>query len=30
MADEEATAKACGVTVARLQGKSWAPTPSNG
>jgi len=28
--DEEATAKACGVTVARLQGKSWAPTPSNG
>ncbi|PZS18629.1 MAG: hypothetical protein DLM54_08045 [Acidimicrobiales bacterium] len=30
MADEEATVKVCGVTVARLQGKSWAPTPSNG
>jgi hypothetical protein len=29
-ADEEATVNACGVTVARLQGKSWAPTPSNG
>jgi hypothetical protein len=25
---EEATRKACGVLVARLQGKSWAPTPS--
>jgi hypothetical protein len=24
---EEATVKACGVTVARLQGKSWAPIP---
>jgi hypothetical protein len=23
----EATVKACGVTVARLQGKSWTPTP---
>jgi len=23
----EAMAKACGVTMARLQGKSWAPTP---
>ena len=22
--------KACGVAVARLQGKSWAPIPSNG
>jgi hypothetical protein len=22
--------KACGVAVARLQGHSWAPTPSNG
>ena len=22
--------KVCGVTVARLQGKSWAPIPSNG
>ena len=22
--------KVCGVAVARLQGKSWAPTPSNG
>jgi Transposase DDE domain group 1 len=30
MVDQEATVKACGVTVARLQGKSWAPTPSNG
>jgi hypothetical protein len=28
--DQEATVNACGVTVARLQGKSWAPTPSNG
>ena len=26
----EATGKACGVPVARLQGKSWAPTPSTG
>ena len=26
----EATAKSCGVAVARLQGNSWAPTPSNG
>jgi len=26
----EATAKACGVTVAMPQGHSWAPTPSNG
>jgi len=26
----EATRKACGVLVARLQGKSWAPPPSNG
>jgi hypothetical protein len=23
----EAMANACGVTMARLQGKSWAPTP---
>ena len=28
-ADTEATRKACGVLVARLQGKSWAPPPSN-
>jgi len=27
---QEATVKACGVAVARLQGKSWAPTPSTG
>ena len=27
---QEATGKACGVPVARLQGKSWAPTPSTG
>ena len=26
----EATRKVCGVLVARLQGKSWAPHPSNG
>jgi len=26
----EATGKACGVPVARLQGKSWAPPPSTG
>ena len=26
----EATVKACGVVVARLQGHSWAPTPSIG
>ena len=26
----EATVKVCGVTVARLQGHSWAPTPSKG
>jgi hypothetical protein len=26
----EATRKACGVLVARLQGHSWTPTPSNG
>lgn len=30
VADREATVKACGVTVAKLQGHSWAPTPSNG
>lgn len=30
IAGREATVKACGVTVARLQGQSWAPTPSNG
>jgi len=30
VADREATVKACGVTVAMLQGHSWAPTPSNG
>lgn len=27
---QEATVKACGVAVARLQGKSWAPPPSTG
>ena len=30
VAGREATVKACGVAVARLQGHSWAPTPSNG
>ena len=30
LVDREATRKACGVLVARLQGKSWAPTPSTG
>lgn len=30
VAGREATAKACGVAVAMLQGHSWAPTPSNG
>ena len=30
VADREATVKACGVAVARLQGHSWAPTPSKG
>lgn len=30
LAGPEATAKACGVVVARLQGKSWAHIPSNG
>jgi hypothetical protein len=29
-AGEEATRKACGVLVARLQGNSWVPTPSIG
>ena len=29
-AGEEATGKACGVAVARLQGKSWAPIPPIG
>ena len=28
--DQEATGKACGVPVARLQGKSWAPSPPTG
>lgn len=27
---EEATGKACGVPVARLQGQSWTPIPSTG
>jgi len=27
---QEATVKACGVAVAKLQGHSWAPTPSSG
>jgi hypothetical protein len=30
MADQEVTVNACGVTVSRLQGKSWAPIPSIG
>jgi hypothetical protein len=30
VAGREAMVKACGVAVARLQGHSWAPTPSNG
>ena len=30
VADREATVKACGVTVAMLQGHSWAPTLSKG
>jgi len=29
-AGQEAMAKVCGVAMARLQGKSWAPHPSNG
>ena len=28
--DREAMAKVCGVPMAMLQGKSWAPHPSNG
>ena len=30
MVGQEAPVKACGVTEARLQGKSWVPTPSTG
>jgi hypothetical protein len=30
VAGREATVKVCGVAVARLQGHSWAPIPSNG
>ena len=30
LAGPEATVKGCGVAVARLQGKSWAPIPSTG
>lgn len=30
LAVPEATVNVCGVAVARLQGKSWAPIPSNG
>src|SRR5215217_4831879 len=30
VAGQEATAKVCGVPVARLPGNSWAPTPSTG
>lgn len=30
VAGREAMVKVCGVTVAMLQGHSWAPTPSNG
>ena len=29
-ADHEAMGKVCGVPMAMLQGKSWAPHPSNG
>jgi hypothetical protein len=29
-ADTEAMGKVCGVPMARLQEKSWAPHPSNG
>ena len=29
VADREATVNACGVVVAKLQGHSWTPTPSN-
>ena len=29
-AGQEATLKACGVGVARLQGQSWTPIPSTG
>lgn len=30
LAGPEASVKGCGVTEARLQGKSWAPIPPNG
>jgi hypothetical protein len=30
VADREATSKACGVDVAKLQGHSWAPNPTSG
>src|SRR5690349_15159683 len=30
LAGSKATVKVCGVVVARLQGKSWAPIPSSG
>jgi hypothetical protein len=30
LAGPEATTKCCGVVVARLPGKSWAPIPSSG
>lgn len=30
VASREATVKVCGVTVAKLQGHSWAPNPSSG
>lgn len=30
VADREATSKVCGVDVAKLQGHSWAPNPTNG
>ena len=30
VAGREATVKGCGVAVARPQGHSWAPTPTNG
>ena len=30
LVDMEVTMNVCGVVVTRLQGKSWAPIPSNG
>jgi hypothetical protein len=28
--DEEAVGKVCGIPTAKLQGKSWTPSPSTG